>query len=382
MKLNFGIRSSIIILFLGLYLTSLMLLNNFFVKQQGRTNRALKSIKLDESFAELNYGTKEDSIKAGDLVNRFRESLAETEMIQNESQIYSSVILFLLMILSIIIFISIFYKITHPIKELQNATSEIRKGDFSIILPETGIKEMKELKQSFNSMSRELSTVQSKLLKAEKEMIWKELSRILAHEIKNPLTPIQLSIQRLEEKYISNPKKFDAIFTESVEIINQEISNLHNLAKSFSTFAKNINPDFSIFNPFALVANIIKPYQNSYNIELAGDQNSTISFDQTHFYQIITNILQNAIDVSSNDKKIIIDFIKKEKLEVQIKDFGSGIDRSDLDKIFEPYYTRKKKGTGLGLALVNKLIEVNNAEISVQSELGKGSVFTIKMEIA
>jgi len=115
---------------------------------------------------------------------------------------------------------------------------------------------------------------------------------------------------------------------------------------------------------------------------LKGDDDSLISFDQTHFYQIITNILQNAIDATSNNNKIVIEFLKKEKLEISIRDFGAGIDSSDLSKIFEPYYTRKKKGTGLGLALVNKLIDVNNAAISVQSRIGEGSVFIIKMETA
>ena len=380
MRLNFGIRSSIIILFLGLYLTSLLLINNYFVKQHGRTNQALKRIKLDESFADLDYGSEQDKKKARALVNRFRESLAETEMIRNESQIYSSVLLFLLMLFSIFIFILIFYKLTRPLKELQNATATIREGDFSVKLPETGIKEMRELKQSFNSMSRELDSVQHQLLKAEKEMIWKELSRILAHEIKNPLTPIQLSIQRLEEKYETDPEKFAEIFRESIVIINQEISNLQNLARSFSTFAKNLNPDFSIFNCRSFIEDIIKPYSNEFTISVQGPIETLIKFDQTHFYQIITNLVQNAIDASRNEKKINILIEEDDKVRVIIEDFGSGIEQEVLKKIFEPYYTRKKKGTGLGLALVNKLIEINQAEISVLSEPGKGSRFIISLE--
>lgn len=380
MKLNFGIRSSIIILFLGLYLTSLILINNYFVKQQGRTNQALKQIKLDEAFAELDYGSEEDSKKARELVNRFRESLAETEMIRNESQIYSSVLLFLLMLFSIFIFILIFYKITRPLKELQNATAIIREGDFSVKLPETGIKEMRQLKQSFNSMSRELDTVQHQLLKAEKEMIWKELSRILAHEIKNPLTPIQLSIQRLEEKYETDPEKFSEIFRESIEIINQEISNLHKLARSFSTFAKNLNPEFSVFNCYKLIEDITKPYLNEFDISIQGPPETYIKFDQTHFYQIITNLVQNAIDASPDEKKINVIIEEDDEVRITIEDYGSGIEPEVLNKIFEPYYTRKKKGTGLGLALVSKLIEINQADIAVVSEPGKGSSFIITLE--
>ncbi|KQC08287.1 MAG: hypothetical protein APR54_04870 [Candidatus Cloacimonas sp. SDB] len=383
MKFRIGIRSSIIVLFLGLYLSSLILLNNYFVKQQGRTNLALKKIKLDESFAELDYGTELENNKIRELVNRFRESLAETEMIRNESQIYSSVFLFLMMLISIAVFIIIFYKITRPLKELQNATAVIRKGDFSLKLPETGIKEMKELKQSFNSMSRELNSVQKKLLKAEKELIWKELSRILAHEIKNPLTPIQLSIQRLEEKFETDPEKFAEIFTESVQIINQEISNLQKLVRSFSLFAKNIEPEPRIFNCYHFIADIVKPYQINYNIQMKGEKEVLINFDQTHFYQIITNILQNAIEASTTEETRIEFLISKNnEAKIQIRDFGIGIEAEELNKIFEPYYTKKKKGTGLGLALVNKLIEINNAEIKVESVKGKGTKFTILAELA
>jgi len=265
-------------------------------------------------------------------------------------------------------------------KELQSATASIGKGDFSISLPETGIKEMKELKQSFNSMSRELESVQKKLIKAEKEMIWKELSRILAHEIKNPLTPIQLSIQRLEEKYETDPEKFSEIFSDSVEIINQEITNLQNLARSFSSFAKKIEPDLTVFNPYTLINDIIRPYNDSYQIDLSGEEKLLINFDQTHFYQIVTNILQNAMDASSDEAKIDIILQKKRELEISFRDYGSGISIKDIQKIFEPYFTRKKKGTGLGLALVQKLVELNNAQISVESEPDKGTKFILKLE--
>ncbi|MCK4695386.1 MAG: GHKL domain-containing protein, partial [Candidatus Cloacimonetes bacterium] len=250
--------------------------------------------------------------------------------------------------------------------------------DFSVYLPETGIKEIKELKQSFNSMSRELEEVQRKLLQAEKEMIWKELSRILAHEIKNPLTPIQLSIQRLEEKYEENPDKFQEIFLDSVKIINQEISNLQNLARSFSTFAKSIIPEFTDFNPALAIEEILKPYIHKYNLVVEGDKDCVIRFDQTHFYQIITNILQNAIDASPENNEIKLKISnEQDSMIIQIIDKGKGITPENLPRIFEPYFTKKKKGTGLGLALVKKLIDVNNAFINVQSEPGKGTVFKI-----
>ena len=261
---------------------------------------------------------------------------------------------------------------------MQSATAKIREGDFSVQLPETGIKEIKELKQSFNNMSRELIDIQKKLVQAEKQMLWKELSRILAHEIKNPITPIKLSIQRLEEKYEENPEKFKAIFPEAVKIINQEIGNLHNLARSFSNFAKSIEPEFSQFNPTDLIKEIINSYQHKYNIKLEMENDIVVSFDRTHFYQIITNLVQNAIDASQETEEILIRvFFGDEAVIIQIIDNGSGISTENISRIFEPYYTNKKKGTGLGLALVKKLVDLNDAEIQVKSKIGQGSTFEI-----
>ncbi len=377
MKINLGIRSSVILLFLLLYLSSLFIINNFFVKKYQQSNRLFSEMKFDISISELTFNTKQDSIKVRELLNNFRQNLADSEMMKHEAQIYSMAYLLLLMILSVIIFIAFLYRITKPLNQLQKATRTIRDGDFSVYLPETGIKEIRELKHSFNSMSRELENTQKKLLQAEKDTMWKELSRILAHEIKNPLTPIQLSIERLEEKFELDHKKFYEIFPESVRIINQEINNLKLLVSSFSNFAKNINPEISEFNPKAIMDEILNSYQHNFEIVISGE-NCTILFDRTHFYQIITNLVQNAIDASGKESGIFIEIEKREmNTVISISDSGKGINEKDINKIFEPYFTKKKKGTGLGLALVKKLVDINNSSISVTSRENEGSCFEI-----
>ena len=378
MKVRIGLRASVIILFLGLYLSSLIILNSFFMGKQRLANDAFKSLEMDIAFSELSFQSQQDSLKAMELLNDFSSSLAASDMIQHEAQIYSAVFLFLLLVISVAIFIILIYIITKPLNELRLATSKIGEGDFSIQIPETGIKEIKDLKKSFNSMSRELASVQKKLISAEKYMIWKELSRILAHEIKNPLTPIQLSIQRLEEKHELDPKKFIEIFPESVRIINQEINNLQKLARSFSSFAKNINPEFTCFDAALAINEILNPYTHKYEISFSSEKEYFINFDQTHFYQVIANILQNAIDASEDDVSIKVAIIEEtEKIKISISDKGQGIPVENLQRIFEPYFTKKKKGTGLGLALVKKLIDMNNAEISVESTEHVGTKFLI-----
>ena len=373
-----GLRGTVIFLFLALYLGSLLVINSFFVEKHKQSSQTLQSLQFDESLSALSFSTKQDTLKARELLNKFNSSRAASEMIRHETQIYSTVFLFLLMVISVSAFIIVLYIITKPLKQMQRATSKIGEGDFSVQLPETGFKEIRELKASFNRMSHELENVQKKLIRAEKESIWKELSRILAHEIKNPLTPIQLTIQRLEEKYELEPQKFEEIFPDSVKIINQEISNLQKLAYSFSSFARNIEPEFSDFNLRSCLEEILSSYQHRYNIVLSCVSDQIITFDRTHFYQVITNILQNAIDATEEDAKITICCEENDdNILISIADNGKGIEAEYLPKIFEPYYTRKKKGTGLGLALVKKLVELNNAEIGVESEINQGTTFKI-----
>ena len=379
MKFRPGIRASVIILFATLYLSSLFIINTFLINRQKQINDAFRNLEFDRTLSSLKYKTAQDSLNAAKLTSLFRQSLAKTELLQNEAKAYSAAIIFGLMIFSVLVFIIIFYKITKPLKELQQATAKIRQGEFSVSLPETGIREIKELRQSFNSMSKELANVQQQLLKTEKENIWKQFSRILAHEIKNPLTPIQLSIQRLDDKF--GTKKFDDIFPEAVQIINQEIKHLYNLAQTFSNFAKKIEPEISVFNPYAEIGTIIKSYSHKFDIRITGEQNCLVEFDKTHFYQIITNLLQNAFDASLPESPITIDLKEENKQVVlSIIDKGIGIAEEYLSQIFEPYFSRKKKGIGMGLALVKKLVEINNAEISVLSEDGKGTTFQIRME--
>jgi two-component system, NtrC family, nitrogen regulation sensor histidine kinase NtrY len=381
MRVNFGLRTIVISLFLVLFISSLIVLNAFFNLQQKQIKERFQYFQIDDKISELTFYTEEDSLLAQQMVGDIRESLMAIEMISAETQIYSSLFLFLIMIVSVAVFILVLYAITKPLKELQTATAKIRSGDFSVYLPTKGIKEMKELKQSFNDMSNELEHTHTKLLLAEKEMIWKELSRMLAHEIKNPLTPIQLSIQRLEERFDHNDESFKSIFPEAIRIIHQEIGNLRDLVQSFSNFAKISQPDLTTFDPALEIRNTVEPYLHKYNFSLDLTEKCQISFDLTHFYQIVTNIVQNAVDASTPDAPISISLkCSNNFIVIQFIDKGKGIQENDLPKIFDPYFSRKQKGTGMGLAVVKKLCDANGAHLRVKSKVNLGTQFELIIE--
>ena len=382
MKLNIKInfRTTIVLLFVIIYSASLMLFNTYFNRQQELIQKTYNAIDIDKSFVGLNFKSEADTLIATNIMKRYSQAKSTTNLIVGETKIYSTIFLFTTMVIAIGLFILIFLNLTKPLKELNEATAKIIEGDFSVHLPETGLSEMKQLKQSFNEMSKELENVQQRLLESEKQIIWKEISRILAHEIKNPLTPIQLSIQRLEEKYEMDREKFVEIFPESAQMIYTEIDNLRNLVQSFSKFAKVAKPNFSEINISESVNEILKPYISTYNIEQDISKECSIMFDPTHFYQVFTNLIQNAIDAIEkveNGKIEIKLLVVHHYVILEVMDNGIGIKEEDFSRIFEPYFSKKKRGTGLGLALVKRLVESNKAHIRVKSIQNSGTKFEI-----
>ncbi|MCK9329277.1 MAG: ATP-binding protein [Candidatus Cloacimonetes bacterium] len=382
MKRKMGFSAFVIIIFIIIFASSLTILNNYYTKKQDEVAVAFSQLRdSEEIFKDLELKTEQDRVLVSTLKTNIAQTLAGIKLIQSESRLYSSLMFFTLFLVSVIVFVLIITKLTKPLHELQKASELIKTGDFNVFIKPSGIKEVKNLINSFNEMSKELDNTQQKLLIAQKQLIWKDLSRILTHEIKNPLTPIQLTMQRLEEKFYSDLNKFNDIFPESLQLVYQEINNLQNLVTSFSTFAKDIQPTQTVFDPAHAINDIIKPYQQKYSIEINLEDNHRIKFDNTHFYQIITNIFQNAVESSSPEASI---FISLEKIHsyvvLKIRDQGSGIAKEDLSRIFEPYFTKKSKGTGLGLALVKKLCDANHCIIRVKSKLREGTEFELIME--
>ena len=323
--LKFGMRTWIILLFIIVSIGGLILLNNVFQSRNEDIHNSLVKMELSSRLREIKLHSREDSLKAESLMKDFNSTKAVVNIALGNSRIVTSVVLLLIIIFSTSIFIYVICRISKPLRELKRATDQIRQGDFSVHLPETGIREMKELKNSFNVMSRELETTQTRLLVAEKEMIWKDLSRILAHEIKNPLTPIQLVVQRLEERLESDCDTIRELLPESISIISQEVDNLQLLAQDFSNYAKVNQPNTEELNPALSVREIVKSYAQNYQINLDLSDTLKINFDKTHFYQVFTNILQNAIDASGADNTIDIRLYKELSYAVlSIKDQGRG----------------------------------------------------------
>jgi two-component system, NtrC family, nitrogen regulation sensor histidine kinase NtrY len=374
MKIRFGLRALVIITYLGLFSAGLLLIYEYQELQRIELSGEISDLQLQKFMAEVVSDQPHQAEAARNLLNQLNEIKATIEIGNRQTAVYSAFYLIIVLVISLALFFWAIYTLTSPLAKFSQAAKEIAEGNFDIKLKEKGTWEIREAQHSFNLMSAQLRNTQEKLLEAEKFSIWKQFSRMLAHEIKNPLTPIRLSLERLIEKKES--PDFYRIFDRSISIISQEVENLQNLAVNFSNFAKDTPVNQRQFRIYEQIKNIIRSYEDRIKIILSGDD-FVVEFDELHFYQIITNILQNAIDATDNDEPLEISLDKYNRT-LMIADQGAGIDEQDLKKIFEPYFTKKKKGIGLGLALVKKLSNINHAQIEVQSKPGSGTVFTIK----
>ena len=290
------------------------------------------------------------------------------------------VIVSLLLFLSITIAIKFSSRFFRSINNLIIASSNIGMGDLNIRVPEIKTdKDMEILNKNFNLMIDKLKTQQERLIINERHEAWENLARKLAHEIKNPLTPIQLTIDRLKTKYPDKLKieeKED--FTKSLKIIGKQIKQIENLVNEFSDFARMPKPILKDNNLVPLIndnISLISQLDNSIsiNFDVSADD-VVLNSDNEQLSRVFFNVIKNSIEsiqekkIKNNDFKGKIDIILMDSefdITFIIIDNGLGFDKfaNNIKNILNPYFTTKEKGTGLGLAIVNKIINDHNGSI-------------------
>jgi len=304
------------------------------------------------------------------------------------------VIVSLLLFLSISIAIRFSSRFFRAINNLIIASLNIGKGNLNIKVPEIKAdKDIEILNKNFNLMIGQLKTQQEKLIISERHEAWENLARKLAHEIKNPLTPIQLTIDRLKNKY---SKKLDLNekedFSKSLKIIDKQINQIENLVNEFSDFARMPKPILKDNNLVLLIkdnVNLLKEIDKTIEINFNPKENNIpLNSDNEQLSRVFFNLIKNSIESiqekkQNNDKfKGIIDIdinINFGYVDFVIIDNGVGFEvfSENIKNILNPYFTTKKKGTGLGLAIVNKIINDHNGSI-IFTSLDKRAKINIK----
>ena len=308
---------------------------------------------------------------------------------EKRSGIQISFIIIYIIIVSLLLFLSISIAIRfssrffRSINNLITASQTIGSGNLNIKVPEVKTdKDLEQLNKNFNLMTQRLRNQQDKLLLNERHEAWENVARKLAHEIKNPLTPIQLIIDRLNSKFtkfLSNEddkKDFD----KNLLTINKQIKQIENLVNEFSDFARMPKPIFKNSNLITLIndnINLMKELDNKLKINFKSKkQKIFIMCDSEQINRAFINLLKNSIESINENKlknpnilkKIDIEINEKnDYIEIYLTDNGIGFDKKNLKNILKPYFTTKKNGTGLGLPIVNKIINDHNGTLTILS---------------
>ena len=355
-----------------------------------KVNKVYALIKLPNFINAYLYVGRPLDPKVTKAFNDTKSAVNEySELESNRTQIAIVLMLIYILIILILIFISTLIglrfakRIVEPIANVINATDSIKKGSYDISLPKTNeFIELNRLTESFNAMSSELSIQRNLLASSEKHAAWSEIAKTIAHEIKNPLTPIQLSNDRIRKKLELDGIN-DQTLTDCLDIISRQVNDIGKLVNNFSDFARMPKPIFKPNNLRLIINNCIQAKSllcdGNIKISLIGNHDIKMNCDKLQLTQVFNNIIQNSIN-SISENEIINGFINidlsvnNKQIVIIIEDNGIGIVNSKSELI-EPYFTTRKKsgGTGLGLSIVNKILTDHNGILELANSTDKGA---------
>ncbi|GHU39251.1 hypothetical protein FACS1894190_03030 [Spirochaetia bacterium] len=304
--------------------------------------------------------------------------------------LYFVIFLFPILLITIIIAISFTQNISKPIIDLSEATMQVAEGDFSVHILKSPKDELGELIRNFNVMVQNLEKTQNALARSEKISIWQTMAVQLAHEIKNPLTPIKLTAERVLRRFRDDPQKTQDILEDSMLAIIQEVESLSTLLDEFKTLSRPIEASKSNTNIKDAVNEIIAPYITSCpKVTFSTETMYTsvnVRIEKKHLTQIVNNLVINAIDAMNSDGRIEIktEIVNKHDTRycrLSIKDNGKGINPENAKSVWTPYWTTKNSGTGLGLPIVERIVLEYDGGIWFNSASGAGTTFFVDLPV-
>lgn len=279
--------------------------------------------------------------------------------------------------------------VTRPIKKLAGAAAEVSGGDWETKVAVSSHDEVGKLADAFNQMTTHLIEQRERLVQTERVAAWRELARRLAHELKNPLFPLQITIENLLRAREADPEQFDETFRESTTTLLAELANLKAIVGRFSDFAKMPAPQFQDVDVNELTRRALKLYEAQFSapgrpqIKAAADfaaDPGVVQADPDLLHRAVSNLILNAMDAMPNGGTLTVRTSgDNQTVKIDVADTGTGLTKEECERLFTPYYTTKQHGTGLGLAIVQSVVTDHNGKISVDSEPNRGTTFHIEL---
>jgi len=281
-------------------------------------------------------------------------------------------------------------RVTRPLRQLASSVREVSGGKWDTRAAIASTDEVGQLAQDFNRMTEQLVEQRDRMIQAERVAAWRELARRLAHELKNPLFPLQLTIENLQRARQVSPEQFDEVFRESTSTLLAELDHLKTIVGRFSDFAKMPAPQVEPVNLNQIVDEVVKLFEAQINapgrsrvettLHLV-DNLALVSADPDQIRRALRNLILNALDAMPHGGLLTIRTQNLAgKVALEVSDSGEGLTPEECERLFTPYYTTKQHGTGLGLAIVQSVVSDHKGTISVQSEPGKGTTFRIELK--
>ena len=294
-------------------------------------------------------------------------------------------------LLAILFSLWIAARVSRPIEQLAHAAEEVAGGNWDVRVPPRGRDEVSVLARSFNHMTEQLQSQRNRLVQSERVAAWRELARRLAHELKNPLFPLQLTVENLVRARQLPPAEFDEVFRESTATLATEIANLKTIIGRFSDFSKMPKPELERIDAKDAVERVRALYETAASqaantdakIKMAVDVADTpmpLDADPELLHRALSNLVLNAMDAMPDGGVLTISAHPKgETVELRVADTGQGMTPEECERLFTPYYTTKQHGTGLGLAIVQSVVADHAGTIAVESPPGGGATFIITL---
>jgi signal transduction histidine kinase len=277
-------------------------------------------------------------------------------------------------------------RITRPVRQLADTAGKIAAGNWNATVDISSGDEIGQLARAFNRMSHELGEQRERLVQAERVAAWRELARRLAHELKNPLFPLQITVENMQRARERAPEQFDEVFREGSTTLLAELANLKQIIGRFSDFAKMPAPRIEPVRFNELVAETLKLFEPQ--LEKAGVRTVVqldpaapqVDADPEQMSGALRNLILNAIDAMPQGGTLSVRTAAAAGgVRLEISDTGHGLTPEECARLFTPYYTTKTHGTGLGLAIVQSVVSDHHGRISVESAPGKGTTFRIEL---
>jgi two-component system nitrogen regulation sensor histidine kinase NtrY len=280
-------------------------------------------------------------------------------------------------------------RITRPVEELAEAAHEVATGRWDTHIEVRGRDEIGQLAAAFNGMTKTLATQKERLVQTERVAAWRELARRLAHELRNPLFPMQITIENMQRARQLDAKQFMEVFHESTATLKAELANLNSIVSRFSDFSKMPAPQFVRVNVNEALRNAVRLFEPQFNE--VGKPTITpelflteplpeIDADPDLLHRAFQNLVLNALDAMPAGGTLTLKTAEHDgHVRIEVADTGKGLTPEECSRLFTPYYTTKLQGTGLGLAIVQSVVSDHHGTISVNSDEGRGTSFRIDL---